>query len=236
MRNLFVSTMLIFLLIDCVQGQIMSGSIKYKQTNYIEIPENVPPQYVKNMPKSIDLYMKLTFDGVHSLYEKDDEYREEINPNDHMPRMFRRMRESAPTVFYKDIKGQKVQELINFFGKDFLIEDALTNYKWKISAGEQKDILGYTCMKAYYKDSTENLVVFFTPQMPVPVGPDKFGGLPGVILEVQSAQTHMMATEVIPGSVQVKAPSKGQKKTRAEFDKLKQEKMQERSEMWGRRM
>jgi len=59
-------------------------------------------------------------------------------------------------------------------------------------------------MKASYKDSTTNIIVFFTPQIPLRYGPDKFGNLPGIILEVQSAQMHILATDFIKNNPEIK--------------------------------
>lgn len=213
-------------------SQKQSGTIKYKHTTYIDT-ESMPANMQMDMPKSFDAFMQLKFNKTASLYEKDADHKEEVDPNDNRPRMFRRMRERANRIIYKNIKESTVLEQTSLFGKDFLISDSLKSVKWKVSAGEQKVILGYTCMKATFKDSTNNLVVFFTPQLPVGFGPDKYGNLPGVILEVQSAQQHILATDVKLEESDVIPPSKGDKVTRKEFEKIKEEKMKEQREMWG---
>ncbi len=211
-------------------AQNKGGSIKYKQTNYFEF-ENMPA----DMPKSQESFMRLLYNTNESLYEKDPDVKIEVQNNDSAPRMFRRMRDRSNRIYYKNLANESVTEQIGFFGKDFLITDSIAAIKWKVSAGEQKTILGYTCMKAGFKDSTSNIVVFFTPQIPLRFGPDKFGNLPGVILEVQSAQLHIIATDVKTDnpSLVINAPSKGDKMTRKAFEKLREGKMKEQKEMWG---
>lgn len=221
-----------FLIAINLNAQQKSGVIKYKHTTYIDT-EKMPANMSIDMPKSFDAFMRLTFNKTASLYEKDPEHQEEINPNDNTPRMFKRMRERSNKVIYKNMPEAKVMEQTNLFGKDFLISDSLISLKWKVNAGEQKVILGYTCMKATYKDSIQNLVVFFTPQLPVSVGPDKYGNLPGAILEVQSAQLHILATAIKTEETTVQPPNKGEKVTRTAFDKIREEKMKEQKEMWG---
>jgi GLPGLI family protein len=228
----FFALSIAFLTIISLQAQQRSGTIKYKQTTYIDT-EKIPANMQMDMPKSFDAFMRLSFNKTISLYEKDPDYKEEINPNDNTPRMFRRMRERSNKVIYKNITESTSIEQSNLFGKDFLVSDSIAAIKWKVSAGEQKTILGYTCMKATFKDSTNNLVVFFTPQMPVGFGPDKYGNLPGIILEVQSAQIHIIATEVKKDEPIIQPPTKGDKVTRKEFDKIREEKMKEQREMWG---
>ncbi len=211
-------------------GQMKEGIIKYKQTIYFEF-ENMPP----DMPKSMESFHRLVLKNDESVYEKDPDVKPISSENDNTPRMFRRMRSSKTT--YKNLSLSKVIEQQNMFGKDFLVMDSIENFKWKISAGEQKVVAGYTCMKAFFKDSTNNFVVFFTTQIPKKNGPDKFGGLPGVILEVQSAQTHIIATEVINSPVpELLIPSKGDKMSRKEFTDMVKQKTEEMRQMWGDRM
>lgn len=212
------------------QGRIDAALVKYKQTNYFEF-ENMPA----DMPKSQAAYMRLLFDKTSSIYEKDPDAKEEQVADEGMQRMFRRMRERQNRIYYKSLDNGTVLEQTSLFGKDFLISDSIAAIKWKVNAAEQKEILGYTCMKASFKDSTTNLVVFFTPQIPLRFGPDKYGNLPGLILEVQSAQLHIIATEVVPGAVAFQKPSKGTEVTRKEYEKIREEKMKEQREMWGGR-
>ena len=224
-----LSTLSLILFSTVIFGQMKEGIIKYKQTIYFEF-ENMPP----DMPKSMESFHRLVLKNDESVYEKDPDIKPLSSENDNTPRMFRRMRSSKTT--YKNLSLSKVIEQQNMFGKDFLVLDSIENFKWKISAGEQKVVAGYTCMKAFYKDSTNNFVVFFTTQIPKKNGPDKFGGLPGVILEVQSAQTHIIATEVINSLVpELLIPSKGDKMSRKEFTDMVKQKTEEMRQMWGDR-
>ena len=66
-------------------------------------------------------------------------------------------------------------------------------YNWVIT-NETKDISGYKCYKATtfrYSDSgvmdeKYAITAWFTPKIPVPYGPNGYGKLPGLILELQS--------------------------------------------------
>lgn len=211
-------------------SQTKAGTVKYKQTMFFEF-ENMPP----NMPKSSDAFMQLKFNGAEALYEKDPDIKEDASADaSDGSRRWRRMRDRSKRIIYSNTGTSAVLEQMGFMGKDFLISDSLKNLKWKISAGEQKSILGYTCMKATFKDSLRNIAVFFTPQIPLQHGPDNFGGLPGVILEVQSSQTHILATQIMTEAPEITPPAKGEKLTRTEFNKIREEKMKEQREMWGR--
>ncbi len=230
LRNLILLFISSFATLQTIGAQFTSGTIKYKHTTYFEF-ENMPA----DMPKSQEAFMRMYFNANESLYEKDPDIKEASTENENTPRMFRRMRDRSNKIIYKNLESNSILEQTGLFGKDFLVSDSIAAIKWKVSAGEQKVILGYTCMKALYKDSLNNIIVFFTPQIPLRFGPDKYGNLPGVILELQSAQTHIIATEVTKDMPEIKAPAKGDKMNRKEFDKIRDEKMKEQREMWGRR-
>ena len=222
------------LLFQFISIRAQQGIIKYKHTQYFEF-ENMPP----DAPKSNTTFKKLAFNDTATRFETDPDVKiEEEATQSQRGWMMRRFTNAPQPVIYKNFDKELLTEQISFFGKDFLVSDSLSEMKWKVSADEQKDILGYTCMKAVLKDTSSNLLVaFFTPQIPLPYGPDKYAGLPGVILEIQSAQTHIIATEVklSESPVTVTAPNKGDKKTRAEFNKIRDEKMEEMRQMWGNR-
>jgi GLPGLI family protein len=69
----------------------------------------------------------------------------------------------------------------------------------------------------------------------MPHGPSEFNGLPGIILEVQSADFHILAQQVTGEKAEISIPTDGEKITREDFNKLREEKIKERQEMWGDR-
>lgn len=236
-----IKSLLPFLLLLLVSQigytQVNEGIIKYKHTIYFET-ENMPPAAAANMPKSVESFKKLTFTETISKYEKDPDVLETVtDDSENRSRMMRMFRDRSEKIFYKNLDEEIVLEQQGLFGKEFLISDTIHTFSWKLSAGEQKDILGYTCMKAIYKDSTENLIVYFTPQISVPFGPEKYGELPGMILEIQSAKNHYIATSIDTNKLEtpITKPSKGEAIERKKFNKLRDEKIKEQREMWGNR-
>lgn len=207
------------------------GIIKFKQTNYLSF-ENMPD----DAPKSVETAMQLSFTESESIYQKDpDVVITEDEPNGN--RWMRRMRDRTNRIYYKNLDDESILEQVGLFNKEFLVKDSIANFKWKVSAGEQKDILGYMCMKASYKDSIQNFIVFFTPQIPISTGPDEYGKLPGLILEYQSENKHIIATQIDLEKLKnpIAKPDKGNAMTRTEFNKMREEKMKEQKEMWGGR-
>lgn len=77
-----------------------------------------------------------------------------------------------------------------FKENEFLIIDPL-NQNW-VYTNETKIIDGYTCYKATNEYIVDNgkifkhpVIAWFCPQIPISIGPRGYGGLPGLILELQ---------------------------------------------------
>lgn len=56
-------------------------------------------------------------------------------------------------------------------------------FNWKISK-EKKEVSGYSCQKAITHYGGRKYSAWFTSEIPVSSGPYKFGGLPGLIIEI----------------------------------------------------
>jgi len=62
-------------------------------------------------------------------------------------------------------------------------------FNWQLS-NERKNILSYKCQKATCTFRGRNYVAWFTSEIPIQNGPYKFGGLPGLILEISDDRNH----------------------------------------------
>ncbi len=98
-------------------------------------------------------------------------------------------------------------------------------------------INGYPCMKAVMTDTTrqQEVEAWFTPTIPVKGGPDAFGQLPGLVVQVviNGGEVVYTATaiELKPlAEGQLVEPTEGKEITQAEFDQIVEEK---RKEMGG---
>jgi GLPGLI family protein len=65
----------------------------------------------------------------------------------------------------------------------FTVTDQLPPLDWTFS-GETKTIADYICYAATTTFRGRNYIAYFTPDIPIGAGPYKFGGLPGLILEI----------------------------------------------------
>ena len=84
---------------------------------------------------------------------------------------------------------------------------------------------------------TEEIVAWYTPMIPASHGPDEFGGLPGLILELSTSNTTILCTKVVLNPkepVNIEAPVKGKEVSREEYTIILEEKGKEMAERFGR--
>ncbi len=84
---------------------------------------------------------------------------------------------------------KKLNIAIDYIGtkRSFLITDDLLNYTWEITS-ETKKIKEYTCYKATTTFRGNKYEAWFTPDIPLNVGPWKWYGLPGLIVEAYDVE------------------------------------------------
>lgn len=77
------------------------------------------------------------------------------------------------------------------------------------------------------------VTAWFTPQIPVSNGPGEYAGLPGLILEMNMHRTTILCSKIIlstKAGEKIEAPKKGEEVTRAAYNKIIKEKMDEMRE------
>ena len=132
------------------------------------------------------------------------------------------------TEVFKNLKEGKETVTVKLTtpSQPFIYEEALSKQTWKISR-EKRKILGYTCQKATTSFLGRNYTAWFTKDIPVQNGPWKFGGLPGMILNVSDSEQHYVFECTGAQRLKEKVPivkynyyKKYEKTTREELNKL----------------
>lgn len=70
----------------------------------------------------------------------------------------------------------------------FIYSDSVPSLEWRFCDEATDSIMGYDCRKATVEFAGRNYTAWFTPEIPLPFGPYKFGGLPGLILKLEDAE------------------------------------------------
>lgn len=158
---------------------------------------------------------------------------------------------------YKNLKDKIVLTESELFDKEFLVKDSLSKLDWKLE-NETKKIGIYTCRKATAKVVNTNKVfdpedtadkainildtaekeklvtAWYAPEIPVSQGPGSYWGLPGLILEVHDGSVSVLCSKLVLNpkpKIDITAPKKGKKISKAEFDKIVEQKTKEMMQM-----
>ncbi|NLP58586.1 GLPGLI family protein [Lutibacter sp. B1] len=150
---------------------------------------------------------------------------------------------------YKNTQTETFVNSRDLMGKQFLISDRMEKTDWKLE-NESKIIGNYTCYKATavetYEDvefktgkkevKTKNIIAWYTPEIPVTHGPDKYYGLPGLIMEMIVGKKMYLCNKLILNpekKIEFEIPKKGKKVTQIEFDKISEKKQKEMIEKFS---
>lgn len=113
----------------------------------------------------------------------------------------------------------------------YVLKKEKKNFDWKITT-ETKQIDGFVCYKATTSDTVINpsgtyvypIVVWFTPSIPLSIGPLGVGGLPGAILELQRKNiTYGVKSIIFESDEKIKKPSLKKVITVNELQKMRED-------------
>ncbi len=279
-----ISTLILVFLSLTSFSQNISGQAFYESKTTVKMSEIGRKGMDENMRKMIAERMKsylektyvLTFNGDESIYIEE----EKLETDSRGGMMSMMMGSFSPGIQYKNLKTNQIIEEREFYGKQFLIKDTLTNLEWTLEK-ESKQIGQYVVFKATavkkidendlsmarrrrnndkekgIKDEKEGVVVikdstkgddplneievpkevivtaWYTPQIPIKNGPGEFTGLPGLILELNFYRTTILCSKIVLNPKEatvIKAPKKGKEVSRADYNKIVKEKMEEMRE------
>lgn len=223
-----------------VNAQKNEGQIDYIETLKLNIQLGDGPEAEeirKMMPSERSVAKTLYFNANEGLFKNAAVQKEgngdlELNSQSEEGDVQIRFNVAAPeNRIYRNLSEGKVLESQEFFGRQFLIGEEHKKMQWKIGA-EQKQILGYLCQKATLQDTSRKVEAWFTPSIPVALGPAEFQGLPGMILEINAnnGDRKIVADKVELKKLEdktIEKPTKGKEVSREEFKKIRDEKLKE---------
>jgi GLPGLI family protein len=252
MKNIFLLVTAVFSL--AASAQMKEGRIVYERVAQLAIRSfaNLDPELAKQIPKARTDQYELMFANNQSLWQ----YLPTLNEGGGDVTVssggvqVQRMSFGANDIAFFDFNNGTRVDQRELFDRNFLVSDSINKLSWKLTS-ETKTILDHTCYKATstristrYTMSMENgemkrtpvqdtaaVVAWFTTDIPVPVGPEYQGQLPGAVLEldISNGQTVYKALEISPKGTasKIKAPKDGKKVTAAEFTKEREKLMEE---------
>lgn len=239
---------LIFLLLQCVTVGIFAqknkgteGVISFEEKmNLHKMIRN--PQAKAQMPEFRTTQMELYFKDKECLYVPVEEA-EGTEGGDNGGGGGMRMMMRMQSEIYRNFATNKQIEQRDMMNTTYLIEDTLTTPNWQLVEGETQKIAGFDCKKAMRTDSMmgrkQQITVWYAENILLSAGPQSFGGLNGMILkvDVNDGEIVITAKEIDFRKVKssdLKAPSKGERMTRADFRKKMEDFRKQRGQGQGR--
>lgn len=246
MKTLLIG-ILVFVSAILTAQEPLAGTITYQQVTRYSF-ENVKEahgddertqDWIASLPKEGINVQVLKFNNKKALFEEDDSEKEATPPGLQRALMYESsLKPASPLaekVYYDFEKNQKLEQ-IEYMTRFFLVQSEIETVAWKLGS-EKKKVLEYICMGATLSVDDQEIVAWFAPEIPVPLGPSVFGGLPGLILAVErNGETAYLATSVKlspPAETSMVKPNKGTMVTQEEFEAIQVEKDKERKENSG---
>lgn len=218
---LFPFVMLLLPLFTLAQNN--EGIIQFEEK--VNVHRTLPPdaEDMKAMIPEFRIHQsELLFGATESLYRNVEEEEEEDDAGGGGVVM---KIQRPEVIFYRNFATKRKVDFREFMGKNYLIEDTLAGGNWKMT-GESKQVLGYNCMSATTTDTVRKreITAWFADALPIASGPQTFGQLPGMILEVDinNGEIVLAAKKVEFKKLkkgELEAPKKGEKITEAEYQK-----------------
>ncbi len=218
-------------------AQQTTGTITYEQTISIDLKgaEGLPEGLAAMLPKEQKFKKVLYFIPTAALYQYLPGKASNVNEYAQDNVGIRIEQHTPDDKVYTDLNTKTITEQKEFMGRMFLINKPADAPKWKFT-GRQKKLLNLPCLEAVAVKDKDTLVAWYTPSVPVSIGPEGVSGLPGAILELSmGSMLNFKATAITPANAtaQIKAPGKGKKLTEAEFDKMVKVKEEEMLKQYG---
>jgi len=221
-----------------IKMSAQSGTAIYSETMKLEIHlEGMDSGMEDMLPKERKVTKVLYFTPEATLFSNQDgseneEVSEEMAGGGTMVIKM----EEPDERYYFDLKNQAITEQRDFMSRMFLIETKAEPLPWKLT-GNSKEILGYTCMEAFYVKDSSRTVAWFAPSIPISSGPGNFSGLPGLILEVNvnDGKRVILCNSITMGEVadKLEKPRQGKKVSKEEFRAIVEEKTGQMNEGEG---
>lgn len=226
-------------------AQITHGTIDYVEHREFPIRDGMSIEGKKRMERmkaegAFDRNGRLTFDSDAFRYEQ---LAKKTDPNG------RRGWWGADTedknVYYTSIADQQVTDQRQIMDRMFIMEDAWLQPEWEIPANQQTNMAYTLPSKVAFATSPagDTLTAYFSETIPLPIGPQGYGGLPGAIvyLKVQNEGMYteytMQTMQPNPPDLVLEKPEEGSKISREKFEKVaekRREVMERRQRGWER--
>ncbi len=243
--RLCLSFLLSAFLCTCVCAQISSGTIDYLEHREFPLWDGMSIEQKKRMEEmkangAFDRTGRLAFDADAFSYAQLPQ-----PPSEGGRRGYWGGNTENPDVYYTSIADSTVTDQRRIMDRSFIMEDKWLVPAWEIPANQRPNMAYTLPSKLAFATSVEGdtLTAYFSETIPLGIGPQGYGGLPGAIvyLKVQNEGRYteytMTTMQPNPAELTLARPTDGDKITREKFEQVaekRREVMDRRRRGWER--
>ncbi|MEE9350067.1 MAG: GLPGLI family protein [Flavobacteriaceae bacterium] len=223
---------ILFLVSHLNYSQSIVSEVIYQKKIYVDLSKKekgvASDILASSLKKMKDLEYVLIFNKKESLFkEKQAMVSDDENS---LSNSLSKMLGGGNGVFYTNLKEMEILHQKEFSSKFFIIKSSIKKDKWKVST-ENKKIGKDLCYKATSTMTLETIrgakikdvTAWYNPNIPSSFGPVGYGGLPGLILELQIGEVVYTAKVISLNKYKnqkIKLPKKGQVVSENEFQRI----------------
>lgn len=178
MRNGFIFFAFTFLL---TQGY---SQVKKLSVNYDFRNNSTDVSYTRETNLTADMNMSL-----FTIFKTNDQEKKVVsdsnleNDSDQAISTIIMVPEKKDIYVFRNLSSVKLIHSTSRNNIDYKVEESLPDFNWQLH-NEEKLINGLTAKKATTNFRGRHYTAWYIPSIPLPYGPWKFGGLPGLIADV----------------------------------------------------
>jgi GLPGLI family protein len=190
-----------------------------------------PNSPLKGINESVsNLEFLLRFDSQFALYEKNEKMSSDLDNSTSTKLAMILSGFLGPSYF--DFKNRIILNKREFMGNHYLVHKSFSSIDWALT--KEKFVLNnLTCYKATTTVIREgrsgikkvNITAWYTLDINIPAGPDGYGGLPGLIIQIQDDKFVTTLKKVVfdNSATNIELPTKGIQISEKDFNKLVKE-------------
>lgn len=134
----------------------------------------------------------LEYDGNKSLFKSIKKLEQD---NEKMGSKIGKIIAAYDNVYFKNKSSNLNIEELSLGGKRYFISKPFDRYKWELT-DQVKQIQSNICYLAKSDYNGLNVFAWYCPNLPYAIGPRDYGGLPGLILELQVGKLVFLANKI----------------------------------------
>lgn len=212
---------------SCLSAQNSPAILKYGiigKLNFLTDTLKVKDNDVKNVLKNIFSQSDPSVVEFELFYAQNETFftfsnATQLSQKDLDLNIYKITAKNTGEIYTNLITGEVLQSRFTY-GKNLIIQSNLNSPKWNLT--NQTKIIGdYTCLKAFKEieffgnDGIKKITVeaWYSPKIPLPTGPMGFGGLPGLIVELEYANFVYYLKSLsmnLDDALNIKKPTKGE--------------------------